>query len=499
MNIENKKVILVGLGILGGGVATAKWLCEKGAKLLITDLRDANYLIDSIEKLKEYNVTYTLGEHRESDVKDATLVVVNPDVPLDSPFINYVRSQNIPIENELTLFAHECASDMQIAVTGTRGKTTTVAWIEHVLKLRFPQACIAGNSPTNPFLKMIKSIQKNNPVVLEAPSFQLELENNVFKPKIAVITNIYRDHINRHKSEEGYAQVKMNIFANQDANDFLILNIDNDWTQKILQKDLTQKLWLISAFDILRTAKSASQLYHNAVYINNGSIMVRKEGVETIAMSAEKIPGYFGEHMLMNFMMALSVGIITGISTEKITGAIESLPTVKFRQEKIFDGKIDGWPCEVFNDTTATSPDATIAAIKRFGGKAIYIIGGTDKELEFDALAEIIKKELVPEQLIFLDGSATNLLSKSLAGYEKEKDYVDKDDNSKNKKIKKFDTLEECVRCAIDLFKREKVYKSIVFSPAAKSFEKFKNEYDRGVQFNEILLDLLCEYTNTIT
>jgi len=236
MNLQGKKVMLVGLGILGGGVATAQWICKKSAQLTITDLKDEQYLKSSINQLAQYDIRYTLGEHKESDIEGVELVVVNPDVPLDSPYVNYIRSKNIPIENELTLFARECASARQVAVTGTRGKTTTVAWITYILQTVFPSTVNAGNSPTNTFLGMVENGGEDDPIVLEVPSFQLELENTVFKPKVAVITNIYRDHINRHKSEEGYAEAKMNIFANQGESDFLVLNFDNKWTQKVIEK-----------------------------------------------------------------------------------------------------------------------------------------------------------------------------------------------------------------------------------------------------------------------
>jgi len=489
MDLKNKKVMLVGLGILGGGVATAEWLCNKGAQLIITDLKDVRYLKDSINALGDYRIMYRLGEHKESDLEGVSLVVVNPDVPLDSPFINYVRSQNIPIENELTLFARECESDMQIAVTGTRGKTTTVAWIEYVLKISFPGACIAGNSPTNPFLKMVEVVKRGDPVVLETPSYQLELENKVFKPKIAVITNIYRDHINRHKSEEGYAQAKMNIFANQGTGDFLVLNADNPWTREIIQKDLLQTLWLVSAFDIAKSTDPDLSKCQNALFIRDGGIILRKDGKDSVAVLKEKVPIDFGEHMLMNFMIVLAVGSIVGVSIKELAQTIDSLPRVKFRQEKIFEGKIGSRVCSVFNDTTATSPDATIAAIQRFGTKAVYIIGGTNKELEFEKLALIMQEKISPQQVVLLGGSATTLLCKALKKYavwDHEQTDVDT--------LIQYETLEECIVRSIEIFKKNgdsQGYDAIIFSPAAKSFEKFKNEYDRGVQFNDFFGSLM--------
>jgi UDP-N-acetylmuramoylalanine--D-glutamate ligase len=104
MDLEGKKVLLVGLGILGGGVATAKWLIQNGAELSVTDLKDEGHLKESLNKLKEFQIKYTLGEHKKEDLEGIDMVVLNPDVPFDSPFVEEIKRRNIPIENELTLF-----------------------------------------------------------------------------------------------------------------------------------------------------------------------------------------------------------------------------------------------------------------------------------------------------------------------------------------------------------------------------------------------------------
>src|SRR3989344_7064872 len=232
INLKNKKVLLVGLGILGGGVATARFLVERGAILTVTDTKDADGLDVSLQKLSNLNIEYHLGDHVGKDFLDNEIIVVNPGVPADDPLIELARKSGKQIENELTLFYKFCKSKNVVAVTGTRGKTTTVNWIHHFLKQKDPQAVLCGNSPENPFLGSLESIGEDTLVVLETPSFQLEMVTpDVPTPHVAVITNIYQDHLNRHKTIQNYASIKANIFRGQNENDFLVLNKENEWTE----------------------------------------------------------------------------------------------------------------------------------------------------------------------------------------------------------------------------------------------------------------------------
>lgn len=466
MNFKNKKVLLVGLGILGGGVSTAKWLIEQGAKLTITDIKDEKYLKKSISRLKGLKIKYVLGEHREKDFLASDLAVVNQDVPLKSHFIQFALKNKVPVLSELSIFSNFCLSERQVAVTGTRGKTTTVNWIAFILRQKFPRTQIAGNSPKNPLLTMLKKIKTDDPVVLEVPSYQLEYPAKNFRPRVAVITNIYRDHVNRHGSVEEYAKAKMAIFANQKKGDYLILNYDNKWTKEILKKSLKQNISFYSL-------KKLPKIIKDGIYLDDrGNLILRNEGVESVAMSSKHIPKDFGEHNVCNLMIGILVGNIFDIDSKVIEGVVDGLPTVLYRQEKIFDGKHKKQSLKVYNDSTATSPEATIAAINRFHKDSFFIIGGTDKDLAFKDLAKNISQKINSEDVVFLTGSATDKLLVEL--------------KKKWKNIVTKDSLEECLIFAEERISNGKKYKNLVFSPAAKSFEKFKNEYDRGVQFNKL-------------
>jgi UDP-N-acetylmuramoylalanine--D-glutamate ligase len=444
MELKNKKALQMGLGILGGGVATAKWLLEQGAILTITDLKDPQYLKPSLEKLKNLKakIKFVLEEHREKDFLENDIIVINPDVPADNKFVRLAKEAGKQIENELTLFYKSCSSRKIVAVTGTRGKTTTVNWIAHFLKSRNPDTLIIGNSPEKPFLQEIKKCNENTDVVIEVPSFLLEIcDESEFAPHVAVITNLYRDHINRHKTIEEYAKTKGNIFIHQNKDDLLILNKEDKWTDFFLNLKPKSKVIFFSE--------------------------------ENLVVDRNKFVKLWGIHNLQNFAAASSVALILGISLEEIKKEVANLPQIKFRQEKIFENE----NLIIYNDTTATSPEALTAAMKRFlptEEKVVFISGGTDRELEFKQWSEMAKKLIKAENLILLSGSATEKMKNNLGW------------NNFNE----FDSLEECLKKALEIVKTENKAK-IIFSPGAKSFEKFKNEFDRGEQFNLLINQLL--------
>ncbi len=455
MDIKGKKVLLMGLGILGGGVATARFLVEQGAILTVTDMKDANYLASSLEKLSDLKekIKWVLGEHREEDFLECDILVINPDVPASNPFVEKARQAGKPIENELTLFFKFSPCKSIIAITGTRGKTTTTNWTGHILKEAGIDARVIGNDPERPFLSEIKKCTKDTVAVIETPSFQLEIfGESGCAPHIAVITNLYQDHLSRHKTMEEYALAKANIFKNQKPGDYLLLDdYFDEWTQFFI-------------------SKSSATVHHYADF-------------SIIGFDARGFAEKYGRHNLKNLRAAISACHFFGLTLEQILPAIETLPFIHWRQELVYESD----KLKIYNDTAATSPEASMVAIERFHtekqksaipslgrffpdlNNMILICGGTDRELEFKGWAQTVKKYLKPEQVVFLSGSATEKMKKELEW----------------ESYNEHDTLEQCFKSALDLASRGRSV--IVFSPGAKSFEKFKNEFDRGEKFNELV------------
>lgn len=461
--LQDKKVLLVGLGILGGGLNTALWLLKQGARLTITEMKTAEELAPSLAALKPFEdrIRFVLGRHDPEDLRAAEIVIFNPGVPLQSPLVKLAEKLGKRIENELTLFAHFSPSAKFLAVTGTRGKTTTVNWLGHLLRSTHPGTVVAGNQSDRPLLRMIEACDPSSPVVIETPSFLLErLPPPRFRPKVAVVTNVYRDHLNRYTSFRAYALTKARIFANQRPSDFLILNADNAWTKNFVALKPRARLRFVSLKPLPPRREGA--------YIAKGEILLRIGKKKSSLGSAEEFVRDWGRHNLENLLAAVLAAASYGVPVPAIRNAIATLPQMKFRQEVILRRE----NLEIINDTNATSPEATIAAIERFaarGENLILVCGGTDRDLDFTKLGKEIARRLQKKNLILLGGSATEKLKRAI-GWRR---YL------------LCETLEDCAEEARRIAAGSDERSIILFSPGAKSFEKFKNEYDRGEQWNE--------------
>jgi UDP-N-acetylmuramoylalanine--D-glutamate ligase len=467
--IKNKKILLMGLGLLSGGVSTCLWLLKHQAKVTITDLKSKKDLKKSLKKLEKYlpKIKLVLNHHNKTDFKNNDIIVVNPGVPIkNNPYLQIARQANKLIENEISLFFKFNINPV-IAVTGSWGKTTTTNWIGHFLRKRYNDVVIGGNTPDNPALSFLDKLKLNAPVILELSSFQLELSKFKYKaPKIAIITNLYRNHLNHHFNMKDYARAKAHIFQNQKDTDYLILNYDNKWTKFFLSLKPKSRIYFISRNPLPQNK--------NGIFSKKSKIYYQENEKKELVLDSNDFLKQWGMHNLDNLMTAILVVKLFGLTFIQIKKQIASLPQVKFRQEIILQNK----KLLVVNDSSATSPDATIAALKRYkqykNTDLILITGGTDKNLKYNELAKRIKKDILPKNLVILNGSASKELIKELNKIKYSNNYF------------VFESLDECFYYSLYLRKQKK-RNNILFSPAATSFEKFKNEFDRGEQFNKLV------------
>lgn len=454
---KNKRVLLFGLGLLGGGVATANWFIKQGAKVTITDLKSKEELAPSLKALKG-KFELRLGKHERDDIDAADIIVLNPGVSVYHELIRYALRRGKPVINEATIFYTSFKGEI-IGITGTRGKTTTTQWTAHLLKAK-NKVIVAGNSPEHPFLEMLSKAA--DIAVTEMPSFQSELfEDFDRKPDIAIITNIFQDHFNRYKNYRDYVKTKAHLFSHQSSRQHLILNYDNTWTPYLLTIPHKSQAWFFSVQALPKDL--------DGIYWSGGLLMFQTAGKSKEVLDLKGFVSNWGTHNIENLMAAALAAHIEGIAWENIQARIKTLPAIPFRQEIIFESS----KLTVVNDTTATSPEGCIAAVKRFGtSSTILITGGTDRELTFINWAKIIPNYIHPENIIMLEGSATKKMLKSLKAHAED--------------VTVEDTLKACVETAL---KRAKKFgkATILFSPASKSFEKFTNEFDRGRQFTALI------------
>lgn len=454
-DFQGKKILIMGLGLHGGGVGAAHFFAERGARVTVTDLRTEEQLQESMAKLKKYkDIIYVLGRHRKSDFLRADLIVKNPGVPPTSPYIALARAHNISVTTDVGIFLQQVQA-LIIGVTGTRGKSTTCVLIFRFLEAFFaknrqkgaPQVFLGGNIRTS-VLDFMDTVTPRDVVVLELSSFQLDdishdswgQRSDIRKsPPIAVITNIMRDHLNWHQSMRDYIKAKSIIFLHQTKEDTLFANGADPILRKITAHALSRVVF--------------PQLPKNMIPVIDKNL---------------------GTHYRSSVALAIGVGMHFKIPPTLMASVLKKFTGLPGRQEYITN--IRG--VQVINDTTATIPEASIAAIKRFRALAkksrlILIAGGSDKHLQFSEMARVVHASV--DYLILLPGTATERLFHELT-------------KKKNKlhtlSIKKVLSMKEAVNEALACATKGDY---VLLSPGAASFGLFANEFDRGDAFvNEV-------------
>lgn len=434
-NFKNKKVTIMGLGLLGRGLNDTKFFVEKGAEVTVTDLKSKKELKSSLNELKGLPIKYTLGKHDKKDFEHADVILRNADVPRNSEFLNIAKDAGVTIEMDESLFAKYCPCPI-IGITGTRGKTTTATLIAEILKLTGKNVYLAGNIQGTATLPLIDKITKNDLIVLELSSWQLQgFGDDKISPHISIVTNIYPDHLNRYKNMAEYIDDKKNIYKFQTEKDQLILNNTNEETKKMSAEAKSQISWF----------------------------------------EAKDIPDdwdlrMLGEHNKENIAAALKVAEIFNLDEKKVRKVCEKFTGVENRLEPITE--IDG--VLFVNDTSSTTPVALQVALKAYDEFPIILIaGGNDKKINSNDAAKDVATRT--KGVFLLAGTATPEFRKQIEYYG-------------NDKV--ADVYEDMKKAVNDAFEISEVGDVILLSPGFSSFGLFKNEYDRGEQFRKAVQKL---------
>lgn len=430
---KNKKVLILGLGLLGRGVLDCIFFAKRGAKVVVTDLKNKQQLKVSLDKLKKYhNIKYVLGKHRKQDINEADLIIRNADVPINSEYLQYAFKKGKQVEMDESLFAKNCPCPI-IGITGTRGKTTTTMLIYEILKTIDRKVHLAGNILNKATLPLLDKVKSNDLVVLELSSWQLQAFGwHKISPHIGVFTNIYPDHLNKGQTMTEYINDKKNIFKYQSKDDYLVLNKQHPVTKKMASQVNSKLIW----FEKKQVPKSW------------------------------KIK-LLGEHNLENIAAAINVAKIFKVKQKDIKQVIERFKDVEHRLEYV--RTISG--VDYYNDTTSTTPVAGQKALAAIKKPVVLIAGGATKKLNLSDFAKDIVKKT--KAVILLEGTATDELEQGIIKY-KGKELI----------AGRFDNFKKAVLKAQQLANTGDV---VLLSPGCASFGMFVNEYDRGEQFKRIV------------
>jgi len=454
---RGKRVTIMGLGLHGGGLSSAIFFLKSGAIVTITDLKKRDDLAPSLEKLNRYidkgNLRLVLGRHREEDFKDTEMVIKNPGVPADSPFLRIAKARGIPIETDISVFLKHSRNPL-IAVTGSKGKSTTAAAIHHGLKTTYKNAKLGGNITVSP-LTFLDELREGDPIVLEVSSWQLaDLRGNpYFKPKIAIVTNILPDHQNKYHSMEEYVRDKMIIVSNQNSEDYTILNFRDRYRDAFVYKT-SSNIYFFSSTPV-------EDSDFRGGYLNGDRALLVDRGSITELFQDTMLKGRHNRLNLLASSVALS---LFDIRAQLISRAMATFPGLEHRMEMFLD--FNG--IKFYNDSAATIPEATVEAVKSLSPPLFLITGGTDKKLDFSPFKEIADK---PERIFLLAGSATTKIERIL----KEEDVPYHGP---------YPDLEGLVE---RLFRKLRRGIKVLFSPGCASFELFDNEFHRGRVFKELV------------
>ncbi len=459
-------ILVLGLGLHGGAIGTITWLasdaCPKelrGARIIVADKKSREELAPSLEKLNHIpDITYVFGEHDSSILDGVTMIIRNPAVLRSLPLLEEARRRNIPIEMDSSLFFQYSPSASIIGITGSKGKTTTSSAIFHVLKSVFPDTIAVGIDGISPLLEL-PLIKKDATAVFELSSWRLEaLQERNISPHIAVATSIYKDHLNTYDSFAHYIEVKKQIIRNQTPDDIAILNAD-DATLKTWEKDVKGSLYWFS----LAPLPAAMQ----GIWVEDGEIHTNIASEHTPRIFVSDIP-HASPHELRNKLPSLLIALLQGVSLQDAARALADMKPMKYRLETIVTVR----GVTYINDSAATMPDATIAALQALQEKPlVLILGGSDKALEFEGLSQAIATSRNIKALVWLPGTATErmkatvLRAASLPSYD-------------------ASSMQEAVALAA---KQASAGDIVLLSPGATSFGLFLHEFDRGYAFNRAI------------
>ena len=458
----------MGLGLNGGGLASARFFAEHGAKeVIVTDMKTEEELAPSVAELRHYpNVRFALGGHNIEDFRTADMVIKNPGVKSEGN--QYLAAADC-IETDISIFL-QLSSAPVLAVTGSKGKSSTVSALYYGLQQCGIPAFLGGNITVSP-LTFLTETNSDTPVVLELSSWQLgDLAHcPQLKPKIAIITHIMPDHQNWYGSMERYVADKKIIYRNQDKTDYTVCNYDDGWGKTFAQETAGQVFWY--------SAHPLPTHLVGAWIAPDGSAWMRlKPGDDRLLLPPRiAVPGAALKQNVMAASLALA---LYGVNPEKIPAVMQNYGGIPHRLEFFYETD----QFKFYNDSAATIPEAAAAAVNAFEKPIILITGGTDKKLDFTALAPELKKA---KALFLLAGTGTDKLIPLLQAQHTP--YFGP--------FQDLSTLLEAVHreCkhtpqsnnTVPQNSHTTTQEIVVFSPGATSFGMFKNEFDRGLRFKE--------------
>lgn len=446
-----RQVTVLGLGLFGGGSGAARFFARRGVKVIVSDSRKPEALAESVAALEGLPVEFRLGAHRPEDFAGSDMVVINPGVPENSPAFRMAKASGATLDTEINILFRLCPAPIA-AVTGTNGKSTTVALLGEMMRATGRYTWIGGNLGGS-LLDDIDSIRTHDIVVLEISSFQAErLAWAGVGPHVGMVLNITPNHLDRHKDMAEYAAAKRQLLANQGPDDFAVLNAD----------DPVLKGWGNAGCGRKFFIGAAESQPSGAKFTQNGVELWRDGSNATISFDGIRIPG---AHNRFNAACAASAAWLLGAETRAIESAVKSFKGLPDRIEFVAERK----GVRYYNDSIATTPESTMVALEAFECGIVIIAGGSSKNLSYDLVGRAMAARA---KSIILMGATSREIEKAVR-------------NAANPPpVHHAACLEEAVAKAAACAGPGD---AVLLSPASASFDMFRNYAERGERFRELV------------
>lgn len=450
---KGKRIVI--LGAARQGLALARFLIHHGARVILSDVRTEEKMNTAREAMQGLPVSWVFGGHPLSLLDDADLVCVSGGVPLTIPFIQEALARGIPLSNDSQIFI-ESAPCPTIGITGSAGKTTTTSLVGRMAQCEAkpPQKAWVGGNIGTPLVDQLDQIQPGDIVVLELSSFQLELMTSA--PTVAAVLNITPNHLDRHGTLEAYTTAKVRILEFQKPGSAAVLNRDDPGSWNLCQR--VRGRMVSFGFRLPDSEFSGT-------YCRDDMLYWRENGEDHPILPRSEIL-LRGEHNLANALAAAAIARAAGFSFEAIRAGIHGFQGVDHRLEHVRTWKGVQW----INDSIATAPERTMAALRSFDEPLVLLLGGRDKNLPWQDLAALVRGR-VDHVVVF--GEAAGKILQALG---------EPQPGARPFTVIRCAGLEQAVTAAAEVAEPGDV---VLLSPGGTSYDEFTDFEERGEAFRQ--------------
>ncbi len=458
--LVGKRVTVVGLGIEGEDVI--RYAFARGAaRVTVIDSRPPEALAERIEKLEELPIHYLLARPRTEGIADSDIVFASQSILMNDPALEEARARFIPVTSMTREFMARCPGPT-IGITGSSGKTTTTALVAHIFA-KDGRAYRVGGNIGNGLLGLLDGIDERTWTVMEISHTQLQLTDR--SPHISAVLNVTPNHLDQF-TWDAYVALKQNLVRHASTDDFVVLNLDDAVSSSMAELSPAHVLY----FSMERDPEG------EGAFVRDGALFLRAASIEAMLLPVEEVP-LRGRHNIENALAAAAIAAAAGVPAETIASAIRSFAPVPHRLELV--AEVDG--VRYVNDSIATTPERTLAGLRSFVEPLVLLLGGKDKDLPKDELAQEALQRCTGIVFFGADGALLE------AAVEANAAFVTQEDRPV---LARVVTLAEAVGQARELAAPGDV---VLLSPACTSFDTYRNFEERGEEFRALVRAMTVE------